>query len=313
MTDRKYSIFQLNGGLGKHIAATAVAQAIKNNHPDRDLIVVCAWPELWANLPFVHRAYGIGTTQYFFQEYIDGVDSLIFANEPYFTTDHIHKRLPLVKTWCKMYGIEYRDEKPMIRINPEQRRLIRNFYKFEKPVLMLHTNGGLFDGDKPYRWARDMPLWVAEGIAKKFRNDYHIIQITRPSSPKLTVPGVTVIDSPLANTELVGLLELTEKRVLIDSSLQHAAIALDLPSTVLWNATSPEIFGHDLHDNIKAKEKPKINLPGSFFFDYDFDGNEMEYPYDESDERDLFDMDRIFESIIKQNSKSVTPKKGFGS
>ncbi len=41
MADKKYSIFQINGGLGKHIAATAVGQAIKAAYPDRELIVVC--------------------------------------------------------------------------------------------------------------------------------------------------------------------------------------------------------------------------------------------------------------------------------
>jgi len=38
--DRKYAIFHIDGGIGKHIAATAVARCIKNNHPDRELIVV---------------------------------------------------------------------------------------------------------------------------------------------------------------------------------------------------------------------------------------------------------------------------------
>jgi hypothetical protein len=69
MADRKYSIFQIQGGLGKHIAATAVAQAIKNNHPDRELIVVCAWPELWANLPFVYRVFPLGNTRGWAQEW----------------------------------------------------------------------------------------------------------------------------------------------------------------------------------------------------------------------------------------------------
>jgi hypothetical protein len=309
MASRKYSIFQINGGLGKHIAATAVAQAIKNNYPDRELVVVCAWPELWTSLLFVHRTYTLGQTQYFYQEYIDGVDSLIFANEPYMMTDHVHKRLPLVETWCKMYGIEYRGELPSIRINPEQRRLIQNFYKYDKPVLLIHTNGGLYTGDKPYRWARDMPIWVANSVAKRYSKTYQIVQITRPPSPKVSVPGVVIIDQPLINTELFGLVELSSKRLLIDSSLQHAAAALNLPSTVLWNATCPAIFGHSLHDNIAAKEKPKVNLPGSYLFDYDFDGNEMEYPYSETDEQDLFDLEAIYHSIDTQGNE--TPK-GFG-
>ena len=184
MTDKKYSIFQLTGGLGKHVAATAVGQAIKNNHPDRELIVVCSWPELWTSLPFVHRTYIFGQTQYFYQEYITGADSLLFAQEPYHMTDHIYKRRPLIETWCNMYGIKYNNEKPMVKINPEQWRLIKDFYKYDKPVLLLHTNGGMYGDEKPYRWARDMPIWVAEKIAKRYRKDYQVIQITRPHSPK---------------------------------------------------------------------------------------------------------------------------------
>ena len=47
----KFAIFHIEGGLGKHIAATAVAKCIKNNHPDRELIIVCAYPEIFLNLP----------------------------------------------------------------------------------------------------------------------------------------------------------------------------------------------------------------------------------------------------------------------
>lgn len=308
MTDKKYSIFQLTGGLGKHVAATAVGQAIKNNHPDRELIVVCSWPELWTSLPFVHRTYIFGQTQYFYQEYITGADSLLFAQEPYHMTDHIYKRRPLIETWCNMYGIKYNNEKPMVKINPEQWRLIKDFYQYDKPVLLLHTNGGMYGDEKPYRWARDMPIWVAEKIAKRYRKDYQVIQITRPNSPKISVPGAIVLDHQMLNAELMGLLKIANKRVLIDSSMQHGAAALGLPSTVLWNATSPVIFGHSMHDNIEAKEKPKVNLPGSYLFDYDFDGNILEYPYDDDDEKDLFDMDRIYQSIDNQGE---TVTKGF--
>jgi len=99
---------------------------------------------------------------------------------------------------------------------------------------------------------------------------------------------------------LVGLLELTDKRLLIDSSLQHAAAAFKLPSTVLWNATSSVIFGHDLHDNIQAKEKPKKSLPGSYLFDYQFDANENEFPYEEEDLGDLYDLDQVIASLERQ-------------
>jgi len=309
MADRKYSIFQIQGGLGKHIAATAVAQVIKRSHPDRELVVVCAWPELWANLPFVHRVFPLGNTSYFYSEYIDGKDSLIFAQEPYFTTPHINKTHRLVESWCMNYGLEYKGEQPVLRINAEQKKAIRNFYepKFEgKPFLLLHTNGGLYTNERPFCWARDMPFDVASKVADHFKKSHFVMQITRPNSPK--IPDVFVRNEQLSNTELCGLVELSDKRLLIDSSLQHAAAAFGMPSTVLWNATSSVIFGHKLHDNIQAKEKPTKSLPGSYLFDYQFDGNENEFPYEEEDLKDLYNVDQIIASLEKQTN---TPSKGF--
>ena len=309
---RKYSIFQIQGGLGKHIAATAVAQVIKRTHPDRELIVVCAWPELWANLPFVYRVFPLGNTSYFHDEYIDGKDSLIFANEPYFTTSHINKTHKLVESWCMMYGLDYQGEQPKLKINIEQKKAIRNFYepKLEgKPFLLLHTNGGLFQNERPYCWSRDMPIEVATKVAQHFAKDHFVMQITRPKSPAIDVEGVFVRNEQLSNTELCGLLELTDKRLLIDSSLQHAAAAFKLPSTVLWNATSPVIFGHNIHNNIHAKPKPYKALPNSVFFDYSFDANEHEFPYEEEDLDDLYNIDQIIDSLEKQTN---TPEKGFG-
>ena len=310
MAEKKYSIFTIQGGLGKHIAATAVALAIKNNYPDRELIVVCAWPELWANLPFVYRVFPLGNTQYFYSEYISGKDSLIFGNEPYFTTTHINKTLPLVESWCNLYQIEYSGEQPMVRINPEQKKAIRSFYEPNfggKPFLLIHTNGGLYTNERPFSWARDMPFDVATKVAKHFKKSHFIMQVTRPSSPK--IEDVFVRHEQLSNTELIGLLELTDKRLLIDSSLQHGAAAFGLPSTVLWNATSSVIFGHKLHDNIQAKPKPQKPLPGSYLFDYQFDGNENEFPYEEEDLKDLYNIDQIIASLEAQTN---TPKKGFG-
>ena len=310
MSDKKYAIFQVMGGLGKNIAATAVAQVIKKAYPDRELICLASWPELWANLPFVYRVFPLGNVQYFYDEYVDGKDSLFFLQEPYFTSTHINKTHRLVESWCMMYGLTYQGEQPALKINSEQKKAIRNFYepKFEgKPFLLIHTNGGLFTSERPHAWARDMPFDVATKVAKHFSKTHFIMQVTRPASPK--IDGVFVRQEQLSNTELMGLLELTDKRLLIDSSLQHGSAAFGLPSTVLWNATSSVIFGHSIHDNIQAKEKPKKSLPGSVYFDYQFDGNENEFPYEEEDLKDIYNVDQIIASVEKQTNE---PSKGFG-
>jgi len=91
----------------------------------------------------------------------------------------------------------------------------------------------------------------------------------------------------------------SDKRVLIDSCLQHAAAALKLPSVVLWNGTSPKVFGYDMHTNIETAKPSNLKLPGSYLFDFDFNvSSEHEYPFNETE--DLFDTDKIFEAIDAQ-------------
>jgi hypothetical protein len=298
----KYSIFHVQGGIGKHVAATAVAQAIKNNHPDRKLIVVCAYAEIFNNLSFVDRVYTIGTTSYFYQNYIQGKDSIIFHHEPYYTTDHIHKKLPLIQNWCKLYGLEYNNEQPVIKFNKLQYDLSRKFWvKGSKPIMVIHTNGGMMTTDaKPYAWTRDMPEKLAQDLVDHYKKDYTIYQITKINSIKLK--GANHIfasqQQTLSLMEFFSILLHSDKRILIDSSLQHAAAATNKPSTVLWNGTSPTVFGYDIHTNITTKIPYDFKLPGSYLFDFDFNGNEVEYPF--TDDQELFNIDDIIASVDKQ-------------
>ena len=301
MPQKKYCLFHLQGGFGKHCASTAVAKCIKNNFPSRELIVTGVWTEIFQNLPFVDRVYQMGNTSYYYQTYVEGMDSLIFANEPYFTTDHVNKKLPLVQSWCKMYNLEYNGEMPQIKFNPLQRKGAKDFWPNRangKPIMVIQTNGGMYQEQRPYLWARDMPVVLAQKLVDHYEKDYHIFQVTKPSSEILD--GVEAIKDPMTNMELVSLLLHSDKRILIDSCLQHAAAALKLPSVVLWNGTSPKVFGWDMHNNIQAKKPAKCKIPNSVLFDFDFTGQEAEYPYVDEDD-DIFDFDKIVEAVDKES------------
>ena len=294
---KKYSLFHVQGGFGKHIAATAVAKCIKNNHPSRELILTAVYTEIYQNLPFVDRVYQMGNTSYYYQTYVEDMDSLIFANEPYFTTDHVNKKLPLIQTWSKMYGLKYKGEMPQITFNHLQKKIAKEFWTGRangKPIMVIQTNGGLLNEQRPYLWARDMPIALAQKLVDHYEKDYHIFQITKPAGEVLD--GVEVIKDPMSNMELVSILLQSEKRIFIDSCMQHAAAALKMPSVVLWNGTSPKVFGWDMHTNIQARKPAKFKLPNSVFFDFDFIGVEAEYPYVDEDE-EIFDFDKIIEAV----------------
>jgi len=298
----KYCIFHVQGGIGKHIAATAVAKCIKNNYPDRKLIVVAVYTDIFINLPYIDRVYQLGNTNYFYQNYIQDKDSLIFHHEPYFTTDHIHKKLPLIENWCKLYNLKFSNEKPDLKFNNLQKNISKEVWaKGKKPVMIIHTNGGMLTTDaKPYSWTRDMPEDLAQRIVNHYKDKYHIYQVTKLNSPKLDNAAhiFATPENSLSLIEFFSVLIHSRKRVLIDSCMQHAAAALRLPSTVLWNGTSPKVFGYEMHDNICTTIPYEFKLPGSYLFDFDFNGNEVEYPFGEQEE--LFDFDTIIQSIDKQ-------------
>ena len=290
----KYFIWHIQGGLGKNIAATALCRSIKETYPDRKLIMVVSYPEVFLNNPHIDRVYNLGQSPYFYEDYIEDKDVIISRHEPYNQTDHITKTKHLIENWCDLLNIPYTDQQPEIYPNYPQKMLL-GLWQRSKPIMVLQTGGGPMQGQKySYSWTRDMPIEVAQSIVQKFRDQYHIIQITRPDG--YNIDGVERFDQPLSNLELFALIAVSKKRILIDSSLQHAAAAFKLSSTVLWIGTSPTVFGHKLHTNISANLPKRANqLIGSYLFDYQFENNIHECPYMEV--KDMFDLNQILSSI----------------
>lgn len=290
----KYFIWHIQGGLGKNIAATSLCKDIKEAYPDRKLIMVVSYPEAFLNNPYIDRVYNLAQAPYFYEDYIEGKDVIISRHEPYNQTGHITKTKHLIENWCDLLEIKYTEQQPQVFANFVQRQLI-GLWQRQKPAIVLQTGGGPNQGQKySYSWTRDMPQEIAQAIANKYRDQYHIFQVTRPDGYQME--GVERVDQQLSNIELFAILVNAQKRVLIDSCLQHAAAAFKLPSTVLWIGTSPTVFGYKLHNNIPAKLPRKANqLIGSYLFDYQFENNLYECPYMEL--QDMFDVDQILKSI----------------
>ena len=292
--NEKYIIWHIQGGLGKNIAATALCNDLKQQYKDRKLIMMVSYPEAFLSNPVIDRVYALGNAPYFYQDYIEGKDIVLFRHEPYNQTAHVTKKQHLIHNWCDLLGIEYKNQQPVLFPNYPQ-RMTTGMWQRPKPIMVIQTGGGPMQGQRfSYSWTRDMPIEVAQEIINKYSQQYHIIQVTRPDGYQLQ--GVERIDGVLSNMELFSLLVTSQKRVLIDSCLQHAAAALKLQSTVLWVGTSPTVFGYISHKNIIAKLPKKANqLIGSYLFDYQFENNMHECPY--MDVKDMFNIEEIFKNI----------------
>jgi hypothetical protein len=293
-TTDKNVVWIVEGGLGKNIAATALCQTVKESYPDRRLIMVVSYPEVFLNNPFVDRVYFSGNRPYFYEDFIKDKDTLIFKHEPYHQTGHILRKKHLIENWCDLLSISYTGQTPQIHVNMAQ-KMTHSLWMRDKPTMVLQTNGGPLTGQKyGYSWCRDIPFDIAQAIANKYKDEYHIFQVTRPDSQKLQ--GVEVVDNAMTNMELFAMLVGAQKRILIDSSLQHAAASFNLPSTVLWVGTSPTVFGYKLHNNIVAKEpKGVTKLIDAYIFDYNLDGILHECPY--IDVNEMFDINQLVRTV----------------
>ena len=288
-------ILQVNGGIGKAIMSTAVCKQIKKQYPDSQLIVMSGYAEVFLDNPYVDRAFSFGGTQYFYQDYIENKEFKFFGHDPYFEAGHLSQSEHLVETWCKMFGIETPESNnPELFITDREKSFFSKKFASDKPIFLLQTNGGAAQQELKYSWARDIPATVVTKIIEEFKGQYNIIHIRREDQPSYD-GTYTVTDNFRA---LAVLIELSEKRLLMDSFGQHAAAAINKPSTVCWIANTPVVFGHSLHDNILANpQTTKPELRNSFLQKYNIAGDLLEFPYNNEDE--IFDVDKIIASLKK--------------
>jgi hypothetical protein len=284
-------IFQINGGIGKCIASTAVCTAIKSKYPKSKLIVVSGYPEVYLNNPNVDRSFAFGQQQYFYKEYVENQEILLFAHDPYLDAKNIKGEEHLIETWCRIYNLPLVQKEGSLYLTKREIDFYSIKYKSDRPIFLLQTNGG-GQTDLKYSWARDMPLYVAQAAINQFAQNYNVVHIKRED--QIGYANTTPISDNFRG--LLVLIMLSEKRLFIDSFAQHAAAAIGKSSTVVWIANTPDVFGYDLHTNIRANKETNVpELRNSYLSKYNIGGDLVEFPY--NDETEMFDVNTVLKSL----------------
>jgi hypothetical protein len=286
-------IFQINGGIGKVVASTAVCKSIKAKYPDCKLIVVSGYPDVFLNNPNVDRAFAFGQQQYFYQEYIQNQEFIVLAHDPYLDTTHLMQDEHLIETWCRLYDLPFIQKQGELFLSQREIDFFSNKYTTDKPIFLLQTNGGA-DSALKYSWARDMPTCVVSDVIQQFRHEYNMVHIRRDD--QINYEHTIGISDTFRS--LVVLISLSTKRLLIDSFAQHVAATLNLPSVVLWVVNSPKVFGYDVHTNIVANPETKqSDIRAAYLSKYNIGGELVEFPY--NNENEIFDIAKIVEALKK--------------
>lgn len=278
-------IFQINGGLGKSIMATAVCKSIKHKYPESNLIVLTAYPDVFLNNPNVHRCIKFNEAKYFYQDYIENKEFLYLGQEPYSTNEYIHNKTHLIDIWCKLYDLPVLQYQGELFITKREIDFYSRKYDFNTPYIVLQTNGS--SAELMYNWGRDIPSVFVKAIIEKFSNQriFHVRQ-----EHQMAFEGVISFTDNIRAVAI--LISMSTKRIFMDSCCQHIASAMGLQSSVLWVTTSPKVFGYDSNNNILANSETKpVSLYNSMLTKHELVPNMSDFPY--HDESEIFTQETL--------------------
>jgi len=288
-------IFQIDGGLGKSIMGTAMVKVLRKRYKNAHIVVSTAYPDVFLNNPHINECFATNQMGGAYLKYIKDQDCKIFVSDPYHHTSYITEKEHLFKTWCKSYGLHYNNEQPELYLTQPEIDYFTPFYKLDKPIIVIQPNGGPQGQGFQYSWTRDIPEPTINEIIQHYKNDYVVVHIKREDQYKYpdTLHALDGFRS------IAVLLQLSSKRLLIDSFGQHLSAALGIKSTVCWVTTKPKIFGYKLHDNILSEPFTKEpQLQNTVYQPFNLAQDISSIPY--NDLREVFDVNKIIESINKQ-------------
>ena len=291
----KYSILHIEGGMGKNILATSVVSSLKSTDPERNIILVTAWPQVWFNNPDVYQIYPFGQVANFYKNFIKDQDIKVFRIDPYHTEDYILNKKHLIQIWCELCGVQWNGTPPKLYFSPLELEYIKLKITngVQKPIFLLHTNGGAGGkNSRPYSWYRDLPLSTAKEVVDYFKTDYHIYQIGYEGQNIIEGANRLVLET----REILAAPLFSRKRLFIDSFSQHASVALGVKSVVCWIGNKPNVLGYSSNINIKPNVEPVYDTyHSSYLDDFDIGGNPVQFPYDTLK---IFDSNEIINKII---------------
>ena len=173
-------IFQIDGGLGKSIMGTAMVKVIRKRYKNAKIIVVTGHPDIFLNSPYTDEVYHHNNVNGFYLKFIKDQNCKIFVEDPYRRNDFIlEKPIHLFKTWCELFGLRYNNEQPEIYLTQPELDYFSPYYQTDKPIMVIHPNGGPAGLGYQYAWTRDIPEPTIYELINHYKDNYSIIHIKR--------------------------------------------------------------------------------------------------------------------------------------
>ena len=284
-------ILHIEGGIGKNILATGLLNTIQRKYPEHKIIIVTAHKDVWRNNTQVYKVYGFDNTENLYTEHINQ-DTIMMLHDPYRAHDYIHGNKHLLEVWCDLYGLDFTITEPKMKFTKLETDMVEMMVLTDpRPIAIIQAFGGAEQRNHKYSWMRDIPPGIAQEIVNRLSETHRVIQVRRPD--QIELQGAESLS--LGIRELAIALRFADKRILIDSFLQHAAFAQRLRSNVLWIGNDPKVLGYQFHNNILSTPIQTGDIYQSMYHKFDILGNPIQL---DQDPNQLFDVEQLMKSLI---------------
>jgi hypothetical protein len=248
---KKRTVVQIEGGLGKQVALTALLPYFKERY--EEVIVLSSFPDVFEANPNIYRNISY-TTPFAYEEYIKNTDDIFFICG-YRDSDFRKRRIHLLQAACNSIGIEHNnDMAPKIYLTKTEEKIVKEAKTQlgSYIIIQCHGAGGVNTPLQPNIMARDYEVERMEKVVNSIKEIFPTLTIINYS-----LPGETEIKGTVKmnfnNRIWFGLVRECETFIAIDSSLQHISAAFNKKGIVLWGATNPSCFGWKHNINLVGK------------------------------------------------------------
>jgi len=322
----KRIIFIADGGIGKTICSTAVVKRLAESFPDKKIIVMTGYPDIFLYNPNVYKVFNFGNPLYFYDDYVND-SSFVIKVEPYTDYSYMFESTHLIDSWCKMIGLERNNAVPEMFFMDNELEAANAYVKKvtgdgKKKFIMFQWIGGIVPQNKEEMAGidalsrmhrRSIPKSVAQKVSNKLvSRDYVVGVVQHENFPE--IQGAERLYFP--NTPVRGviaLLKYAEGFIGIDSFIHHASMVFNTPGVVIWGGTSPKKLGYEQHTNLVPKalcETPFCHRPDSYVFDSTSIGSIWNCPYNTKClQYDADDIIKAYEGLELLNKDNSTKNK----
>jgi len=273
--NREYTVVFIEGGLGKVVAATAAIRNLKKAYPEKKLIVVSGYPEVFDRNPHVFRTFGFNQHKYLYNDYVK--NGTIFERDPYHMDTYRFDECHLAQAFCDGWGIEFDgDPKPEIYLDDAVISVTRNelipLKEDGLPLIVVQYLGRspVDQQSKTYipTGRENLPLF--EEVMNKLCGKVRMMVMKTPEEPTLKVAKNTVIlNNAVHFSRWFGYMYNADGFLSIDSCSHHIAAAFNKPGVAVWGRTSEKNLGYAGQTNVlgTCEDRPcggfmKVPAPG---------------------------------------------------